>query len=71
MNDSSMFFWKHIPIEIFIVDPLLQPWAGPPNSLNRIIIIFDKNGMTYLIKAIHPFKKLYFYEFHRNYKIAV
>ena len=40
-----------IQIERYIIEPLLQPWAGPPNIQNRIITIFDKNGMTYLLKA--------------------
>ena len=40
-----------IQIDRYIIEPLLQPWAGPPSSPNRILTIFGKNGMTYLIKA--------------------
>jgi len=40
-----------IQIERYIIEPLLQPWAGPPNTQNRIITIFDRNGMTHLVKA--------------------
>ena len=38
-------------IERYILDPLLQPWAGAPNQPNRILTIFGKNGITYLVKA--------------------
>jgi hypothetical protein len=38
-------------IERYIIEPLLQPYAGNPSSLNRILTMFDKNGMTYLVKA--------------------
>ena len=38
-------------IERYILDPMLQPWVGPPNSPNRIVTMFGKNGITYLIKA--------------------
>jgi hypothetical protein len=38
-------------IENFYLDPLLQPWAGPPNSINRILTMFGRNGITYLVKA--------------------
>ncbi|CAN5690318.1 hypothetical protein BH23THE1_BH23THE1_32640 [soil metagenome] len=38
-------------VERYIIDPLLQPWAGPPSTQNRIITIFTKNGMTYLVKV--------------------
>ena len=42
-------------IQNFILDPLLQPWSGPPDSPNRIITLFGKNGITYLVKAqYHP-----------------
>jgi len=37
-----------IQIERYIIEPLLQPWAGPTN---RIIMIFGNNGMTYLVKV--------------------
>jgi hypothetical protein len=40
-----------IQIDRYIIEPLLQPWSGPPSSPNRIITIFAKNGMTYLVKA--------------------
>ena len=40
-----------IQIERYIIEPLLQPWAGPPNTQNRILTIFGKNGMSYLVKA--------------------
>lgn len=40
-----------IQIERYIIEPLLQPWAGPPSTQNRILTIFGKNGMTYLVKA--------------------
>ncbi len=35
----------------FQIDPLLQIWLGSPNSINRIITMIDRNGMTYLVKA--------------------
>ena len=43
-------------IERYIIEPLLQPWAGKVGSLdneptNRILTMFAKNGMTYLVKA--------------------
>ena len=38
-------------IERFILDPLLQPWAGPPGTPNRILTMFGRNGMSYLVKA--------------------
>jgi hypothetical protein len=37
-----------IQIDRYLIEPLLQPWAEPPN---RILTIFGKNGMTYLVKA--------------------
>lgn len=40
-----------IQIDRYIIDPLLQPWSGSPNTQNRILTIFDKNKMTYLVKA--------------------
>lgn len=40
-----------IQIERYIIEPLLQPWAGPTNTQNRILTIFGTNGMTYLVKA--------------------
>ena len=41
----------NLQIERFIIDPLLQPWAGPPGTSNRIITLFGRNGLTYLVKA--------------------
>ncbi|CAN5605080.1 hypothetical protein BH23THE1_BH23THE1_32920 [soil metagenome] len=41
----------NMQIERYIVDPLLQPWAGPPNTQNRIITVFLRNGITYLVKV--------------------
>jgi hypothetical protein len=38
-------------IERFIINPLLQPWAGAPGTPNRIITLFGQNGITYLVKA--------------------
>jgi len=38
-------------IERYILDPVLQPWAGLPSSPNRIITLFNNNGITYLVKA--------------------
>lgn len=38
-------------VERYIIDPMLQPWAGPPQSQNRIFTIFGKNGITYIVKA--------------------
>lgn len=43
-----------IKIERYLIEPLLQPWASTPYGVetsNRILTIFDKNGMTYLVKA--------------------
>jgi RNA recognition motif-containing protein len=48
---------KNIQIDRYVIDPILQPWAGPLAGLssdkpaNRIVTIFGKNGMTYLVKA--------------------
>jgi hypothetical protein len=38
-------------IDRYILDPLLQPWAGPPGTSNRVITLFGKNGITYLAKV--------------------
>lgn len=38
-------------IERYIIDPLLQPWAGSPGTEYRIFTFFGKNGVTYLVKA--------------------
>ena len=43
-----------IQIERYLIDPLLQPWVSAPygaETQNRIITIFGKNGITYLVKA--------------------
>ena len=37
----------------YIIEPILQPWAGPPLTQNRILTIFGTNGMTYLVKALY------------------
>ena len=42
-----------IQIERYIIDPMLQPWAGAPGTRNRIVTIFGRNGITYLVKALH------------------
>lgn len=41
----------NLQIERWIIDPVVQPWAGPPGTPNRIITIFTRNGLTYLVKA--------------------
>ena len=38
-------------IKRFILDPELQPYAGNPSSPNRILTMFDNNGMTYLVRS--------------------
>ncbi len=54
-------------IERYIIDPIVQPWSGkpeglqrplhsnaaqlPPTSPNRILTIFARDGTTYLVKA--------------------
>jgi hypothetical protein len=38
-------------IERFFIDSELQPWSGPPSTQNRIVTLFGKNGITYLVKA--------------------
>lgn len=38
-------------IERYIIDPLLQPFAGSPGTPYRIFTFFGKNGITYLVKA--------------------
>ena len=58
VNDLKLQFipfsqLSKIQIERYIIEPLLQPWAGPPSTQNRIITIFGKNGMTYLVKALY------------------
>ena len=35
-------------IERYVIDPPLQSWTSPPNS---ILTMFGKNGITYLVKA--------------------
>jgi hypothetical protein len=45
-----------LQIERWIVEPILQPWGGPPipyNTIsNKILTIFGKNGITYLSKVL-------------------
>lgn len=43
-------------VERFILDPILQPWAGHPFLSNRIIRLFDLNGNSYLVKANYDFR---------------
>ena len=38
-------------VERFTLDPMVQPWVGPPTSPNRILTMFGRNGITYLVKA--------------------
>lgn len=42
-------------INRYILDPILQPWAGLPIGLNinRIITLFHTNGLNYLVKAAY------------------
>lgn len=35
-------------VERYIIDPILQPWANPPN---KILTMFGNDGTTYLVKA--------------------
>lgn len=35
----------------FLVDPMLQPWAGPPSSPNRILSFYGNDGLIYLAKG--------------------
>ena len=42
-----------IQIDRYIIEPLLQSWAGSPSTQNRIITIFGRNGITYLVKALY------------------
>lgn len=51
VNFISFEQLSSIQIERYIIEPLLQPWSGPPNTLNRILTIFGKNGITYLVKV--------------------
>jgi hypothetical protein len=39
---------RNIQTERYIIDPILQPWT---DASNRIVTIFGKDGMTYLVKA--------------------
>jgi len=32
-------------------DPLVQPWAGPPSTPNRMMTFFTSSGMTYVSKV--------------------
>lgn len=57
VNFISFEQLNQIQIERWIIDPELQPWAGPPTfspigeNVNRIITLFDINGTTYLVKV--------------------
>ena len=49
-----------IQIDRYIIEPLLQPWAAAPYSAaNKILTIFDKNGMTYLVKARYDGNRIF------------
>jgi hypothetical protein len=48
-NISNMF--SRDQIHRYIIDPLLQPWAGPLGTEYRVFTVFGKNGMTYLVRA--------------------
>jgi len=37
----------------FDINPLHQPYSGPPNNPNRMITIFDKSGNSYVVKAVY------------------
>ncbi len=40
-----------ISFQRWIIDPMIQPWAGQPRTPNRILTIFDTHGTTYLVKV--------------------
>lgn len=40
-----------LPIERFTINPLLQPWAGPPGTPNRIITLILRDGRVMIVKA--------------------
>ena len=40
-----------LPIERFDINPVLQPWAGPPGTPNRIITLILRDGRVVLVKA--------------------
>lgn len=42
---------KNNEIDRYIIDLILQPWAGLPGTTNRIITLFNKNGTTYLARV--------------------
>ena len=33
------------------IDPLLQPWVGPPGTANRIVTLIGRDGTNYLVLA--------------------
>ena len=35
----------------FTIDPLLQVWAGPPGTPNRIVTLIGRDGLSYLVLA--------------------
>ena len=39
-------------IRNYLMEPLVQPWAGPPTGPNRIITLIAKDGRSYLVKGI-------------------
>ena len=42
---------KKAVIEKIVLDPMYQPWAGPPGATNRILLLVLKNGTLALTKA--------------------
>lgn len=40
-------------VQSYTLDPLLQPWAGPPSGNNRMITLILRNGTTVLVKAAY------------------
>jgi hypothetical protein len=49
--DELVQKFKGQEINRYILNPMLQSWAGPPGTQNRIITLFAKNGLTYLAKV--------------------
>lgn len=43
-------------IHRYIIDPLLQPWG---ETSNRIITLFGRNGIMYLVKAQYKANKIF------------
>jgi hypothetical protein len=43
---------RNIQIDRYTIDPILQPWGSVPyGAENKILTIFGKNGITYMVKA--------------------